>query len=187
MNFEKVKPVIHQENLERIQKSIILLDGAKGSGKTTIGTALKNRLRDAEFLSLDEIRRAIPNARATAEYNQIAFDELLQKLKRMILGGDSVIIDCGVTKEKLSSLEKVAKILGVKIHKYSLTASPEVLFKRVVKRDMGDGKTTNKERFDYVYDILQSKDFVDYTKIDTCESSPKEIINKILRSINNKL
>lgn len=181
----KEKSIINQKNLERIPKFILLLDGSKGSGKTTIGTALKNRLQNAELLSLDEIRRAIPNASATAEYNQMAFNKLLQKLRQVILSGNSVIIDCGVTKEKLSSLEEVAKILEVKLHKYFLTASPEILLNRVVKRDIKNGKITNKERFDYVYNILRSKDFIGYTEIDTYTLSPKEITEEMLRSVSN--
>lgn len=185
MNIEK-RGLPTNEDHEKVEKkesftrSIILLDGPKGSGKTTVGKLLEKKIANADYLSLDEIRRAIPDAKATTHFNQMAFDKLLEKLNQAINEGNIAIIDCGLTMEKLDTLEKTVTTLGVGLYKYSLNTSPETLFDRVAKRDLREGKRTDKERFDYVYQLQQAKEFRDYTTIDTELSSPNEIVSEII-------
>jgi len=191
MNIEK-RGITTSEDHEKVEKkesftsSIILLDGSKGSGKTTVGKLLEKKILNVDYLSLDEIRRAIPDAKATAHFNQLAFDELLGKLHRAISEGNIAIIDCGLTKEKLDTLEIAVATLGVKMHKYSLSTSPEILIDRVKQRDLRQGKRTDKERFDYVYKLQQAKEFNDYTTIDTQSSSPDEIVGEIITALNKE-
>ena len=42
----------------------------------------------------------------------------------------------------------------------------------------------NRERFDYTYSMQQSKDFSEYTEIDTTKLNPKEISDLILTKIS---
>lgn len=162
---------------------VIVLDGPKGSGKTTLCDLLKKKLSNTHFFSLDEIRRAIPNARATDEYNQMAFDILLQELTQCIKNGNNIVIDCGLTEQKLLALEKTVRGLNVDLYKYALVAPLDILLERVKERDRKSGKETDEKRFQEVYQILQSKDFSGYVILDTESLSPDEIVNKILFSL----
>lgn len=191
MNIEKrrVLTIDDHKNIEKKElftRSIILLDGPKGSGKTTVGKLLEKKIANADYLSLDEIRRAIPNAKATAQFNQIAFDQLLEKLNSTVSEGKVVIVDCGLTRVKLNTLEEAVAKLSVQLYKYSLNTSPEILFDRVTKRDLIEGKRTDKERFDYVYKLQQSKEFTDYTFIDTHRLSSDEIVSDIIAVMNKE-
>ena len=75
-----------------MQNCIILLDGSKGAGKSTTASLLREKVSDNIFLSLDDIRHSIPNAMATAEYNQLAYDKLLLQAESSIKEGKNIIM-----------------------------------------------------------------------------------------------
>lgn len=53
---------------------IILLDGSKGAGKTSVGALLVEKINDVSVLSLDIERRALPNKeKSRTELNKDAF------------------------------------------------------------------------------------------------------------------
>ena len=59
---------------------IILLDGSKGAGKTSVGALLIKEINDASILSLDIERRALPDKeKSRTELNKEAFEIIMRK------------------------------------------------------------------------------------------------------------
>lgn len=166
-----------------MQNCIILLDGSKGAGKSTTAALLREEISDNIFLSLDEIRRAIPNSMATAEYNQLAYDKLLVQAESAVKEGKNIIIDCGLTEQKLQALEEMVDRMEVPLHKYFLEAPYDVLVQRVKDRDIIDDKTTDEARMKYVHEVVRDKPFTNYTTFDTSMVSTQDIVEKIIQDI----
>ncbi|MFA6502654.1 MAG: ATP-binding protein [Candidatus Paceibacterota bacterium] len=159
---------------------IILLDGSKGAGKTTVGKTLVERLKDAVFLSLDDERRSLADQdRPRAERNKEAFENVMEKGSKYLDKGMNLIIDCGLTNERVSRLEALAAEKDSKIYKFLLKASYETQLDRVRSRDASKGNATDEARFAEVHAIVHAKDFSDFTTIETGDLSPSEIAEKI--------
>ena len=173
------------EHLETREKqptpSIILLDGSKGAGKTTVGTILQERIKDIVFLTLDNERRSLsPSEENITERNKEAFEQLLQKGARYLDTGINLLIDCGLTNERIARIEALATEKGSSIHKFLLKASYETQLERVRNRDSAKGNPTDEARFAEVHDIIHAKEFNDFTVIDTDQLSPVEVAEKII-------
>ena len=153
---------------------VILLDGPKGSWKSSISLALKNRTSDSIFLSLDLIRRGM-NLKATNENNKIAYKSLLEQTEQAVEEWKNVIIDCGMIEEKLKALEMTAKNININIYKYFLEAPYDILLQRVKDRDIKEWKITDEDRFKYTYEMVKSKQFINYTTFDTSKLCTEEI------------
>ncbi|MGC9603362.1 MAG: AAA family ATPase [Minisyncoccia bacterium] len=164
---------------------IILLDGSKGAGKSSVSEILTKHLDKSVPLSLDNERRALKNQkRNRTELNREAFENIINKAKGSLGEGRNVIIDCGLTKERVSILEHLASDTKSKLHKFFLKASYNTLLNRVRFRDKTKGKNTDIERFDEVFKIIHSKELGDFNVIETEKLSPEGVANAILRMVN---
>lgn len=179
MPIESPEPFETKEKMPQL--SVIVLDGSKGAGKTTVGEILVQRLKDVVFLSLDNERRVLANQeRSRAERNAEAFENLLKESNRYLADGVSPIIDCGLTEERIVRIETLAAHAGVKIYKFLLKAPYETQLNRVRGRDSAKGNATDEARFAEVHDIVHSKSFDDFTTIETDQLVPAEIVDKIV-------
>jgi predicted kinase len=175
----------HRETRERLpRKSIILLDGSKGVGKTTIGEILTHQLESVIFLTLDNERRALDGQeRSRAELNKEAFENILSKSTAYLDGGTSLIIDCGLTDERISRVEAIAAEKGIAVYKFLLKASYETQLGRVRGRDSAKGNPTDEARFAEVHDIVHAKSFDGFTVINTDHLSPAEVSDEIIEAL----
>ena len=163
-------------------KRIILLDGPKGAGKTTVADLLCQHLEKTAVLSADRERRALDNQERTrAELFKEAFAKILEKSEAHLRAGRDVIIDCGLTDERVAALEDLAQAADAQVHRFLLNASYETLLNRVRARDSARGKETDEERFDEVYKIVHAKNFHEFEILETGTSTPAEIAEKITR------
>lgn len=165
---------------------IILLDWPKGSWKSSISTILYENITNLVILSLDNIRRNIPKSKASAEYNLLAYNILLDQMKWELQKWNNIVIDCGLVQEKLNMLEKQVDTRWVLLLKYYLDGSYDTLLKRVRDRDIKEWKQTNEERFSYIYDILKAKQFINYTYFNVDLQSAQEIANIIISDVDRK-
>ena len=161
---------------------IILLDGSKGAGKSSVSEILVSRLGDSISLSLDNERRILPDQKKSrAELNKKAFENMVNKARELLENGKNIIIDCGLTEERISILERLASDTNSKLHKFLLKASYGTLLDRVRFRDSGKGKSTDVERFDEVFKIVHSKEFDGFNVIETEKLELEEIADAILK------
>lgn len=87
---------------------LILLDGAKGAGKSTISNLLKDNLNNTAFIGLDLIRHLITKSKATDDFNKIAFDIIFLMVNSFLSNGISVVVDSGINKERLNKLREIS-------------------------------------------------------------------------------
>lgn len=164
---------------------IILLDGAKGAGKSTVSLLLKDELDNTAFFGLDLVRHLVSDAKANTKNNEIAYNVMFSMLESFLRQGVNVVIDSGVTEERLKKIQEIIEKNNVNFYFFHLSASKEVLWKRI--QDRPQCKNPDRERFEYIYDILHKKDFSDFEKIDTIQNSPEVITKQIYEKIKEDL
>jgi len=163
---------------------IILLDGSKGAGKTSVGALLIKEINDASILSLDIERRALPDKeKSRTELNKEAFEIIMRKGISLLGDGHSVIVDCGLTKERVQRFEDLARDAHTKLYKFFLKASHDTLLERVRSRDRIHGGDTNVERFEEVFKIVHDKDLKDFIVIETDRLSAEDVANAIIKVV----
>lgn len=163
---------------------LIILDGARGAGKSTVSSLLKEKMDNTIFVGLDMIRNLITKSKATDDFNAIAFDAIFAITDSFLSNGVNVVIDSGITKERDKKFKDIAQIHKADIFMYYLSAPKETLWDRIQKRGQERGKMPNRERFDYTHGMQQSKDFSDFTEIDTTKNNPDKIAEKIYKEVS---
>jgi predicted kinase len=163
---------------------IILLDGSKGAGKTSVGALLIKELNDAFILSLDIERRALPDkAKSRTELNKKAFEIIMKKAITLLSEGHGIVVDCGLTNERVQGFEELSRETHTKLYKFFLKASHDTLLERVRSRDRAGGGNTDVERFEDVYKIVHDKDFKDYITIETDALSVEQVAKTIIKAM----
>ena len=163
---------------------LILLDGPKGAGKSSVSQILADKLDNVICLSLDAERRALPDqGRGRTELNKEAFENIIHKTERFLKENRNLIIDCGLTEERVQRLERVASDGNAQIYKFLLQASRGTLLGRVRMRDSAKNQKTNVERFDEVLKIVHAKEFSNFNIIETDGLSVKEVADRILKIV----
>lgn len=165
---------------------IILLDGSKGSGKSTTAKALLPHLKNTIYLSIDDVRHTLPlePKRDIREKNQEAFEIMITKTEESILGNMDVIVDCGLIEDRVTRFDDIARDKDIRIHKFFLQASYEMQLERVKERDKAKGKkSTDVERFDEIYNLFKKKNLDSHTILDTDRLEVQKVIDIILNAV----
>ena len=115
---------------------LIIICGLPGSGKTTLAKCLEENL-DAVRLSPDEWMDAL-SINLYDEESRERIEALQWKLGQKLLKlGLVVIIEWGTWgKSERDTLREGARKLGAAVELHYLSASPEILFERIQRRDM---------------------------------------------------
>jgi thymidylate kinase len=166
-----------------MKAKLIILDGARGAGKSTVSNLLKEKMENTAFVGLDLVRNLITKSKATDEYNVIAFDVIFSLTESFLSNGVSIVIDSGITKERDKKLKEIVTKCNVPFFMYYLSAPKDVLWERIQKRGEERNKMPNRERFDYTYEMQQSKDFSAFVEIDTTKNSPEKIAEQVYNEV----
>ena len=163
---------------------IILLDGAKGAGKSSVAKILLKRIENAVFLSFDNERKLLPGRdKVLNGIHKEPFENIIKKARELLKSGKNLIIDCGLTKERVLEFEQLALDFNSKLYKFFLKAPYETLLSRVRSRDKAKSKETDINRFDEVHNIVNSKEFDEFKIIETDKSDIREVADTILKII----
>jgi predicted kinase len=164
---------------------IIVLDGSKGAGKSSVSEILLQKIENVAFLSFDNERKLLPvRDKMTSGVHTEPFENIIKKAREFLKSGKNLVIDCGLTKGRVLELEQMALDFNTKLYKFLLKASYETLLGRVVSRDQAKGQETNLERFKEVHDIVYLKEFKDFNIIETDELKIEEVAGKVLSMVN---
>ncbi len=166
-----------------VKNFFILLDGPKGSGKSTLSELLRQNLSNTEFFSLDTERKLLVRTDSINNDNGRAFEIIVEKLKAVFEQNKNAVLDSGISEERLKTLEMISNEYDVQLYKFSLIAPYDVLHSRVKERDMNKGKDFDKNRFDSTYKAQQSKSFSDFYVIDSSKLSPQEMFEVVYSKI----
>lgn len=164
---------------------LILLDGSKGAGKSSTSDILVQKIPNTIAIGFDKERKAIVNQdRVRKEINKEAFENLVVKTEETLASGKNVIVDCGLTGERVSMFEDMARRLNTEIYKFFLKAPKHILLDRVMERDKSKNKETDVDRFNQIFDIVHSKEFKDFNVIETETLNTEEVASKIVAIVS---
>ena len=163
---------------------LILLDGPKGAGKSTLTELLEKNLPNMASFGIDRERNLLERTDSITNDNERAFEAILNKLDITFSSGRNAVIDCGVTERRLDVLESLVKKHDVSFYKFSLPAPYAVLRSRVETRDKTRGKAFNSERFDVIYEALLAKSFDHFHMLDSDKLSPQEMLEAVRSRIS---
>ena len=158
-----------------MQNYLILIDGPKGSGKSTLSELLRKNLANTEFFSIDGERKLSEKSGDRDADNKKAFVTIVEKLASVFEQKKNAVLDSAVFDDRLGMLEGISKKYGVNLHKFSLTALPETLRTRVKEREEAKGNRFDSDRFDHTLKVVQNKSFEDFHVLDSSKLSPQEI------------
>lgn len=166
-----------------MQNYLILIDGPKGAGKSTLSELLRKKLNNTEFFSIDEERKLIKKSGNRDADNKRAFMAIVEKLEGVFKHKKNAVLDSAVFDDRLGILEGISKKLEVNLHKFSLTASPEILRARVKEREEAKGNRFDSDRFDYTLKVVQNKSLKDFHVLDSSKLSSQEIFEIVYSKI----
>ena len=158
-----------------MKKFLIVIDGPKGAGKSTLADLLVKSIPNTELFSIDGERRLIEKTGDKDRDNRAAFLSIVQKLEQLFLNGGNAIVDSAVFGDRLVILEDLVKRFDVQLHKLSLTAPSEVLRNRVKEREEAKGRIFDEERFEQLLKVVKDVSLDGFTVFDTQKVTAQEI------------
>lgn len=163
---------------------LILIDGPKGAGKSTLSELLNKNLTDTEFFSIDGERKLIEKSGNRDADNKKAFGSIVEKLVNVFEQKKNAVVDSAVFDDRLSMLEDLSKRYEVNLYKFSLTASSETLRARVKEREEAKGKKFDSDRFDHTLKVVQNKSLEGFHVLDSGTLSAQEIFEVVYSKID---
>lgn len=165
-------------------KRLILLSGPMGVGKSTVASLLYRRLERSVFLDGDWCWMMHPFA-VTEETKAMVLDNITHLLRNFLACTQIetvlfswVMDDPAILESILSRLD----LTGCTVHSFTLMAAPEALRLRVEKdiarglRQLGDAERSIARLAHY--------DAVDSIKLDTSDTPPEAVAERLLRQIS---
>jgi predicted kinase len=174
---------IEKRYKSNMQNYLLLIDGPKGAGKSTLSELLRNNLTDTEFFSIDEERILIEKTGDQDIDNKRAFISIVEKLVKIFEQKRNAVVDSAVFDDRLNIVENILKEYEIILHKFSLTASPDTLRTRVKEREESKGKEFNSDRFEHLLRVVQNKSFEGFHVLDSDKLSPQEIFKIVYSKI----
>jgi thymidylate kinase len=154
---------------------LILLDGAKGAGKSSVCDLLQPKLPNTFFTGYKQ--------KPKEEDDLVMMDVATRQLREHLNAGENVVIHNHLTEKRLQAFSQLGEECGAVVLKYHLTAPVEVLLRRLRQRDTSMGRETDEKRFHAVHRTQQAKDFSGFKSFDTTILSSEDIAESILQDL----
>lgn len=168
---------------------IVWIDGTFGSGKTTVASAITKRINNAHLIEFDALQEKYePNSISDffgeryPEAKRYLVDALINEMRKLMQEGccEYLVIPIALIndycKEKL-----VNGFEGVEYYHFILTASCEVLHKRIAEQDNRDvdlALTYMSQAMMYL-----NNNYSDAIRIDTSNMDIEIVVDRILEKI----
>jgi shikimate kinase len=165
------------------KKTNIALIGFMGTGKTSVGEALANRL-GILYVRTDDLiveQAGKPISEIFRQDGEKRFRELEAEVVRTVSGRRGAVIDCGggvvLDHENIEQLRQNSAII-------LLTSSPEVILERISKNGDQRPLFNNVDKPATIRKLLSTReplyrDAADYV-VDTSKLSVRQVVEKIL-------
>ena len=160
----------------------IILTGFMGTGKSTLGRLLAQRIGydfiDTDTLIENQADQTI--ARLFQTQGEAAFRKLESELVEKLAKKEGLVIATGgglvLDRKNVALLSKTGQII-------CLTASPEEILSRVSKQQDVRPLLQKKDPQNKIIELLLQRDVVykQFTQLSTSEHSPEELINQIVK------
>ncbi len=169
-----------------MNKFLVIIDGPMGSGKTTIGKILHNKLKRTAVLSTDKIKFFLSDFERGERDNAISAAVLMQMCKEYIKHNINIVLPQGFWKKGyIDPYIALAKESNLRLFVYQLEAPREVLLERIKARPKPELATTPvpEERILKNINTWEENRYNLGKVFNTKELSSEEIAGAILRDI----
>lgn len=157
-------------------KTLYILIGLKGSGKTYIGELVEDKFK-ITFIRVEKIFKNIKQDRHFADKNYIkeGFALLEKEIRARFKEADALIMEStGLTDEFKQMLENLRKDFAVKLIK--IEADPKLCLKRVSERDSKDHISVSDDGVEKINELAMKVKFEYELIIDNNNMTGDEII-----------
>ncbi|MBI2851397.1 MAG: AAA family ATPase [Chloroflexi bacterium] len=157
---------------------LIIINGAPGIGKTTVGKLLHNRLSNSAFLDGDDVWRINP-FEVNEKTKGLVEKNITLVLRNYLEAGYEYVILAWVLHHQSAIDRLISRLddLAPKIHIFTLVANEDTL----VSRLQADKKIARNPAIARVR--LRQSQLMETKKIDTTEVKLEEIVKEIMRSV----
>ncbi len=169
--------------IKKEQLTFILLNGAMGSGKSSITGILENKLKRTAILEIENIRSLISDFRKGKEDNVLAWKVIYRMCDEYFKNEVSVLLKQTVaSQDMVNTFLRLARKNGCVIGFYHLQAPREILLERIKKRK----KAKNISKTLVVKNIKKHEEikYTNATVIDTSKMKPIETAKFILKDLS---
>ena len=161
--------------------SLIVVYGPAGVGKTTLADLLHDELSFTAHIGVDHIKRFISEFRDIASHQVVSRKVIDAMVEEYLETGISVIVEQGMTRAEIETLQKIAEEHNANFLVYRLDASRAVADERALKRQEALGKPPiSKEEFDDHSIIHQENDYPATHAFDTETMSTRQMADEVL-------
>lgn len=156
-----------------MNKTLILLAGLPGTGKTYLSNIIKNKLGEFYVLSQDELKEyycdmcGYNNLEEKQEIEKIAWSNYYEKMEQQMQAGSNIISDYPFSQKQKPRIQKLVELYGYKVITIRLFADLDVLFQRQKKRDLDPTRhlshiVTSYKKGDYLVDRSKANNLLTY-------------------------
>ena len=159
--------------------TLIIINGAPGIGKTTVGRLLHNQLSHSAFLDGDDVWRINP-FEVNDKTKSLVEKNIAQVLRNYFEAGYAYVILAWVLHQQSSIDRLISNLddLKPKTHVFTLVVDKDTLIARL----KADSQTTRNPEI--AKDRLRQSLLLGTRKIDTTGAKPEEIAKEILKSVH---
>lgn len=171
--------------------NLIILNGPAGVGKSTLAFQIQSYIPEAEVISIDNLRRTIPNYRNNRQESlRLSYTYAEDSIKKYLNEGRTVIIDkCITQSEILDRFIDIADNYGAKTLEFILFAEKGIVKQRSKDRGFTPGSMLTPEKVEELWEKTNSlrTQRPNAIIIDTAHLSPEAIFNIVVAKLDEIL
>ena len=158
--------------------NFILLNGAMGSGKSTVADLLKKKLKRTAIIEIEDIRQLVPDK----EDNSLAWLIIYRMCDEYLKNGVSVLLKQSVaSKEIVNKFLKLAKKYKCVVSFYHFQAPTTELINRITKREKS--RIVSKNLINSNIKKHEEINYPDATTVNTTRMNPTQVANLIFNNL----
>jgi len=164
-------------------KTLVLIGGPMGVGKTSIGNELSKRIKKSVYIEGDLGWKGIPFVLNDTNKRKV-LDNIILMIKEAFTSNDVVIL--GWVMDQQSTIDSISNEFDpkfIQIKSFSIIASPEQITQRLQK-DFANGTRKDEGVIERSLARIPLYDKVDSVKIDSTRLTIDEVVLVIINSLN---